>query len=287
MASRARPWLLLALALLSGVVAAYLALHYLRDRSTTVLKTSGNTQVVLAARDLPVGSIVTARDVHAVDWPGNVVPPGFITKEGDVVGRGLITPVRLNEPYLETKLAPKGAGGGLPMLINDGRRALTLRVDDVSGVAGFVIPGTRVDMLLTMTDHTPTNEPTTRIIMQNVEALASAQSIQTDAEGKPRPVPTLTLLVTPAQAETLTLASQQGNLRMALRNTLDTAEVLTPGARAGTLMKAEPLVAVRGKRVVRVKPSEISHQTIVEGFRGGERTISRFNTPAALQPDTR
>ena len=111
-----------------------------------------------------------------------------------------------------------------------------MRVNEVSGVAGFVTPNTRVDVLLTMENENTAGEPATRIIMQDVRALAAGQSIQPDKEGKPQPVPVVTFLVTPEQAETLALASQQGSIQLALRNQLDTMEVRTSGTRQSALM---------------------------------------------------
>jgi pilus assembly protein CpaB len=279
MAARSRTWLLLALALASGGLAAYLALRYLREQARPLLNqqpTAG--QAVLASREIPLGAVVTDRDVRTVAWPGDALPPGFIGKPEDVIGRGVITPVRVNEPFLESKLAPKGAGGGLSTIIEDGMRALSVRVDEVIAVAGFVIPGSRVDVLLSMDTEGPPKEPTTRAILQNIEALASGQIIQRDPEGKPIPVSVVTVLVTPAQAETLALASQQGRIQMTLRSALDTAEIQTTGARKSTLMTGEkrPVGPTRRAIVRRQAPT----QTIVEGFEGGQKSIRTFANPS-------
>ncbi|MDQ3137237.1 MAG: Flp pilus assembly protein CpaB [Gemmatimonadota bacterium] len=279
---RSRPWLLLLLALASGGLAAYLALRYLRQQATPLLAAeSSKRQVVLAVRDLPVGALLSENDVRTVDWPGDALPPGYMSSVAEVANRGVITPVRLNEPILDSKLAPKGAGGGLPMIIGDGMRALSVRVDEVIGVAGFVIPGTRVDVLLTMDDPQTTNEPTTRAILQNIPALAAGQSIQTDQEGKPKSVPVITVLVTPEQAETLALASQQGRIQMALRNTLDTTRITTTGARKSTLFSGRR-VPPRPRRSAGASPATVApppSNTIIEGFRGGERTLTKFSRP--------
>jgi pilus assembly protein CpaB len=280
MAARSRTWLLLALALASGGLAAYLALRYLREQARPLLsqqKTSGKS--VLASREIPIGTVVTERDVRVVDWPGDALPPGFISKPEDVIGRGVITPIRPNEPFLESKLAPKGAGGGLSTIIEDGMRALSVRVDEVIAVAGFVVPGTRVDVLLSMPDET-TKEPVTRAILQNIEALASGQIIQRDPEGKPMPVSVVTVLVTPAQAETLALASQQGRIQMTLRSALDTTEITTTGARKSTLMTGEKRPVGPTRRAVVRAQQEAPRQTIVEGFEGGQKSIRTFANPS-------
>ena len=284
MAARSRTWLLLALALASGGLAAFLALRYLREQARPLLNQRTSVgQAVLASREIPIGTVVTDRDVRMVDWPGEALPPGFIGRPEDVIGRGVITPVRPNEPFLESKLAPKGAGGGLATIIEEGMRGLSVRVDEVIGVAGFVVPGTRVDVLLSMSEET-TKEPVTRAILQNIEALASGQIIQRDPEGKPMPVSVVTVLVTPAQAETLALASQQGRIQMTLRSALDTVEIQTTGARKSTLLSGErrPTGPTRRAVVRRSTPPT----TIVEGFEGGQKSIRTFANPGGQAPSS-
>jgi pilus assembly protein CpaB len=194
----------------------------------------------------------------------------------------LIVPVQENEPILDAKLAAKGVGGGLPVIIDQGMRAVSVAVDQVVGVAGFVTPSTRVDVLLTLNDIQGTKEPATRVIMQNVKTLAAGQSIQQDKDGKPQTVPVITLLVTPEQAETLALASSQGRIQLALRNMLDTMHIETRGTRVGALMGG-PIGRVAPVAVVRRKPAapqELSvpepTQTVIEVYRGGARTLQKF-----------
>lgn len=285
MASRARPWLLLAFALITGGAAAWLALGYLRDQSTPLRAPSAG-QAVVAAKDLPVGALVTERDIRMISWPGEAVPPGLLGRPEDVIGRGLVTTIRTNEPFLESKLAPKGAGGGLTNLITEGMRALAIRVDEVVGISGFVIPGTRVDVLLTMARAPGSKETMTRILMQNVPTIAAGQTIQRDAEGKPIQVPVITVLVTPEQAETLVLAGKEGRIQMALRNTLDTMTIVTAGALDATLMNGPNATRVSGGRRIVVRQSR-TQSTVVEGFRGGEKTLSRFSQPVAPSQDNR
>ncbi len=183
-----RPWLLLLLALTSGGAAAYLALRYLRQQATPLMASEPHRgEVALAMRDLPVGHVLAKEDIKVVNWPGEAMPEGFISSNEAALGRGVITPLRMNEPLLETKLASKDAGGGLPLAVNEGLRALSVRVDEVISVAGFVVPGTRVDVLLTM-DGPERAEPTTKVILQNVQALAAGQSVEKDKDGKPQTV---------------------------------------------------------------------------------------------------
>jgi pilus assembly protein CpaB len=280
MARRSRPFILLALAVLSGGAAAYLAMQYIRQQATPLMAaTPKNAQVVVAAHAMPLGSILGERDVKTVEWAGGALPPGFIGSVPEALGRGLITPVQENEPLLEAKLAQKGAGGGLPVIIDPGMRALSVAVDQVVGVAGFVTPSTRVDVLLTMNDA-GSKEPATRVIMQNVRALAAGQSIQQDKEGKAQSVPVITLLVTPEQAETLALAAGQGRIQMALRNSLDTLHIETRGTRVSALMGG-PIGRVPVATPRRVAaPRELSvpepSSTVIEVYRGGVRTLQKF-----------
>jgi pilus assembly protein CpaB len=281
MARRSRPFILLALALVSGGAAAYLAMQYIRQQATPLMAaTPKNAQVVVAAHAMPLGSVLGERDVKTVEWAGGALPPGFIGSVPEAVGRGLITPVQENEPVLEAKLAQKGAGGGLPVIIDPGMRALSVAVDQVVGVAGFVTPSTRVDLLLTMTDAAGSKEPATRVFMQNVKALAAGQSIQQDKEGKAQSVPVITLLVTPEQAETLALAAGQGRIQMALRNSLDTLHIETRGTRVSALMGGPigrvPVATVRRAAPVRELSVPEPSSTVIEVYRGGVRTLQKF-----------
>ena len=277
MARRTRPWLMLAAALASGGLAALLAMRYLQQKATPLAAQPIRSNMVVAARTLPVGTIVSDQHVKTIEWTGGALPLGYIGSPQEVVGRGLMSDFQENEPILESKLAPKGAGGGLPIIINEGMRGLTMRVNEVSGVAGFVTPNTRVDVLLTMEDKSNAGEPSTRIIMQDMRVLAAGQSIQPDKEGKPQPVPVVTFLVSPQQAETLALASQQGSIQLALRNQLDTMEVKTSGTRRSALMRgpAGPPVRRAAARGPAPAPQPAAAQ-VVEVYRGGVRTLMRF-----------
>lgn len=205
------------------------------------------------------------------------MPAGFFTSPTEVVGRGLLTPVQENEPILLSKLAAQGTGGGLPVIIDEGMRAITIGVDQVVGVAGFVLPSTRVDVLLTLQTGENLKEPATKLLMQNVRTLAAGQSIQQDREGKPRQVSVVTFLVTPEQAETLALASQQGRIQLTLRNMLDTAQVSTNGTRVSALMGPVPTRRTPTRRAAAVRTATPEPTpTTVEVFRGGQRTLMKF-----------
>ncbi len=279
MARKARPWLMLALALLSGATAAYLAMQYIRQQATPLMAAPPrHAQVVVAAHPMPLGTVIGERDLKTIEWSGGTPPAGFIGDPRAAVGRGLIVGVQENEPILEGKLAAVGAGGGLPVIIDPGMRAVSVAVDQVVGVAGFVLPGTRVDVLLTMNDAQGTKEAATRVVMQNVKTLAAGQSIQQDKEGKAQAVPVITLLVSPEQAETLALAANQGRIQLALRNTLDTVRIETTGTRVSALMGGpigKPPSGSRRAAAVRASTPQPS-ETIIEVFKGGVRTLQKF-----------
>jgi len=278
MARRTRPFLLLLLALISGGLAAGVALKYLREQATPLMATEpARAKVVVATRPLRLGALVGEQDVKTVDWSGGSLPTGFIATPADVIGRGLIVQVQENEPILSSKLAAVGMGGGLPVIIDEGMRAITVAVDAVVGVSGFVLPSTRVDVLLTLNSSENLKEPATKLLMQNVRTLAAGQSIQQDKEGKPQEVPVVTFLVSPEQAETLALASQQGRIQLTLRNTLDTNQVTTSGTRVSALMGTPPPRRSSGRRPSAVRASEpLPSPTTVEVYRGGQRTLMEF-----------
>lgn len=268
----------LLLALATGGLAGYMALEYLQQRATPLIAAEPRrNRLVVAARDLEVGSIVSASDVRLVDWPGDALPPGYASSPSEVLGRGVITAIRVNEPLLGSKLADKEAGGGLSIVIPEGMRAMSVRVDDVTAVAGFVGPGKRVDVLVTV-DGRGNESSFTRVVLQNISVLAAGQQVQ-DLNGRPQTVSVMTLLVTPEQAEVLALASVEGRIQLALRNTLDTSEITTPGARIAQLLgrgtpqtPAPRPVTVRPPR----PPAPEPEPNVVEVYKGGSKTLITF-----------
>jgi pilus assembly protein CpaB len=269
-----RFWLMLLGAGASGLLAGYVALVYVSEEPAPLEAATPSRTIMVASRNLPAGSIVRREDVETVAWPGSAVPEGFTMQAGDVVGRGLIMEVRRNEPLLDWKLADKEAGGGLPITIPEGMRAVSVEVDEVVGVAGFVLPGTRVDVLATVMPGTDRRQTTTRIILQNVRALAADQRYQQDIEGEPEYVTVVTLLVTPPQAEELTLAATEGRIQLALRNTLDSNEVPTAGRRITSLIAgggAAPSAATSSGTAQQAAP-----ERVIESYEGGSRTLLKF-----------
>ena len=187
-------------------------------------------QLVLATHDIEMGSILKEEDVKLENW-SSTVPPGAVLKIQDLVGRGVNTKIFAKEPIIESRLSAKGAGGGLASMIPPGMRAVALPVNDVVGVAGFVVAGMRVDVLISGT--TPKGDssmgPITKTMLQNLEVLSAGQEFKKDAEGKPVAVPVVNLLVTPEQAEQLSLASKQTTIQLDLRNPLDHDVAKTTG----------------------------------------------------------
>ena len=271
----ARVWITISGGLASGLLAGYLALAYVSEEPTPLQASEPEgTQIVVAGRDMSSGTIVTREDLEIVDWPSGNLPDGFVSQPGEVVGRGVITNVHRNEPLLSTKLASKEAGGGLPITIPSGLRAISVEVDEVIGVAGFVLPGTRVDVLATIMPGTNRSEITTRIILQNVPVLTADQSYQTDPAGDPVLVTVVTLMVKPDEAEILTLASTEGKIQLALRNTLDVDSVSTKGMRINGLVQGAPTRAPSTRAAAPAQPPD---DTVVETYKGGSRTLVKFN----------
>ena len=197
---------------------------------------AASTRVVLATRDLEPGTVLKDQDIQLADWSGPV-PTGASTRPQDLVGRGVMTPIIAKEPVLESRLAAKGAGGGLASMIPPGMRAVAIHVSDVSSVAGFVVPGMRVDVLISGTAPGVDNHlgTVTKTLLQNMEVLSAGQDFKKDAEGKPVSVPVINLLATPEQSEQLSLAASSTNIQLVLRNPLDHNTAKTPGTALGRL----------------------------------------------------
>ena len=262
-----RLFIVMALALLSGLAAAWLALNYLRQPENPIRTVEPTaTEVVVAARDLSLGTVLTAEDVKLASWPGGLLPEGYSSSVEEVLGRGVITNVVLNEPLISSKIAVKEAGGGLPIVIPEGYRGVSVRVDDVISIAGFVVPGTRVDVMVTLDQG---ENPVTKVILQNISVLTSGQVIEQTVNGEPILVTVITMLVTPEQAEELVLAATRGRIQLALRNTLDIDSITTEGARLNGLVPSQRQV-VRSSAPRRATPPPSTPTRQIEVWRGNE-----------------
>jgi pilus assembly protein CpaB len=248
-----------------------------------------SVEAVVAARPIPIGTIVTKDHVKLVPWPARNPVPGAFKKVDDVLNRGAIVEVNENEPLTESKLAPLGSGGGLPPTITEGMRAISVKTNEVVGVAGFVVPGTRVDVLVVLGKNNNANgEPISRAVVSNVQVLTAGTRFDQEnakAEGKPIPSTVVTLLVTPDDAERISLAANEGQIMLTLRNPLDVTPTATNGQRmAGLLGAPAPPVTVKnveGRRIVKrpppppvtvPAPAPAPKIYTVEAIRGAKRT---------------
>jgi pilus assembly protein CpaB len=268
------------LALGVGALVSYMVYTTLRRTVATVKQ--ANTQVVVAAIDLQVGARLEDKDLREVRLPGADLPQGYYQNKADVLGRGVVVPIAKGEFILPSKLAAENAGAGLPSLIPPGMRAVSVRVNEVVSVAGFVIPGTRVDVLLTGNPR-GTDEPLTTTVLENVEVLAAGQKLQRSSQGEPQSVPVITLLVSPEDAQKLTMASNEGRIQLALRNPLDTSEenlaVLRDSSLyrvAGPARDPQPTRS-RVRRVAAApKAAPAPSMYVVEMIKGDKRDVSKF-----------
>jgi pilus assembly protein CpaB len=215
------------------------------------------TYVAVAAEDLPMGTMLTKEQVKLVGWPAASPIQGAFSTVDPLVGRGVIQPVKANEPLTESKLAAVGAGAGLPPSIPAGMRAVSVRVNEVIGVAGFTVPGTRVDVLVTLSKG---DQSVARAVVSNVQVLTAGTRYdqQQAKDGQPIPTSVVTLMVTPDDAERIALAQSTGSIMLVLRNPLDLVPTDTRGIRMAGLMGTPdppPVVkAVHGQPRVVVPP---------------------------------
>jgi pilus assembly protein CpaB len=213
-----------------ALVVAFLASSYVYrqlKRAESNVKPVGHVQLVVAATPLQVGQLLAATDLTLVDWPESMQPQGSFQHKEDCVNRAVVVPMVPNQVILDQQLAKRGEGGGLPVSIPAGMRAVSVGVDDVVAVAGFVTPGTIVDVLATGTVVEGNGESITRTILEHAKVLAVGQQLTTE-NGKPQSAPVVTLLVNPADGEKLTLAASTGKIHLALRNAVDAADVNPP-----------------------------------------------------------
>ena len=261
---------------------------YRQIQQASVVKPVAVTHIVVAAKPLALGTPLTAQDLSLVTWPAGTPLVGSFTRIQDCVGRSLITPVAQNEPILEGKLAPREAGVGLPAAIPVGMRAVSVRVDDVVGVSGFAMPGTMVDVLATGQPQGG-SDSLTRTIIQDVRVLAAGQTVEQDKQGKPHTVGVVTLLLTPEQADQLTMVSTDSRIHLALRNTIDTKVVKAEPVFKSPLLLggAAPLHLGGGggkprpRRVERAeKPAGPAPYTI-EVIRGNKKTDQTFSNQSS------
>ena len=281
----------LCFALIVASVTSFLVyrLILVRVQSQSQGKTVATSKLIVAKHDLQVGALIHDSDVDEVAW-GGPIPDDAVKDRAEIVGRGVIANVFQSEPILERRLAPRGAGAGLAATIPIGMRAVAMRVNEVVGLAGFVLPGMRVDVLIA--GNVPGSTSTLcRTVLQNIEVLSAGQKIDKSSDSKPESAQVVNLLVTPDQAEILNLASDS-RVQLVLRNPMDTKSQVTPGislaklygvsdaaaARLGSLPDPPPPGYSARPRLtpVAVKPPAVTTTTI-EIFHGAKRTQETFD----------
>jgi pilus assembly protein CpaB len=235
------------------------------------------TRVIVTTGDIKVGATLRDTDITSAEILGSA-PKGAILKREDALGRGVISDLYQGEPILDGRLAAVGSGGGLAATIPQGMRACAIKVDEVVGVAGFVTPGSHVDVLIDGVPPNPgANIEGTRVktLLQNIAVLSAGQDIQKSPDGKPNTVQVVNLLVTPEDAELLSLASNQTHIQLVLRNPLDTQLAKPPGSAMGHLFGDPTPVKVR--RAQSPAP-QAPRPFVVEVFNGSKRSEEKFGS---------
>lgn len=276
--NRSRLLMIGGLALALGLLVSYTV--YNRLRTSIGSNNEPGVEVAVAADDIPVGTKLEDRHVRMARFPQSLVPNGIFNKKDQLKGRGVVLPISKGEFILGNKLAAPNAGSGLPSMIPPGMRAVSVRVNDVVSVAGFVQPGSRVDVLATGNTASGGDRQTTTVL-ENVAVIAVGKNLERSASGESQVAPVITLLVSPDDAQRLTLASQEGRIQLSLRNPLDTraagigatrASSLYPGLAAPAQQQAKPKVRKSVPPVTVVAPSSYAVETI----RGSKRDETKF-----------
>lgn len=269
----------LAVAALVGLVASIFV--YRQVRRATAPRPVMTLQVVVAAAPLPLGARLQDQNLRTIAWPAeSPLPPGVFTRKADCLDRALVSSVVENEAILEAKLAPKEGGSGLSVTIPEGMRAVSVQVNEVIAVAGFVLPGSMVDVLVTGSTGGQGGNNITKTILEDIRVLAAGQQIEQDKEGKPHTVPVITLLVTPEDANKLTMGANEGKIQLALRNTIDTKKENPPPVLQATLFAGAPAPTRPTKQPRGAPPAPpVAAPYVVEVIKGGKTEKSTFTNP--------
>jgi len=290
-----RIFVIVSCALVVSVCASYLVYQAVGAR-VKAAKPTQTAEVVVATRDLAVGTLVHDADFKMAGWTGPL-PKGALLKRDVLLNRGVIAQIYEGEAVTENRLSPKGSGGGLAATIPPGMRACAVRVNEVVGVAGFVVPGMRVDVLITGVPPggNALDGAKVRTLLQNIQVLSAGTDFHKDQEGKPEQAQVVNLLVTPSQAEILSLASNETHIQLVLRNPMD-IEVSTPpgtilanlfgGARAPARLPVEPpqlVPAVIPAVAPRIAETAVPRPYVVEVSNGAVHTTAKFTRPSGEQ----
>jgi pilus assembly protein CpaB len=274
--NRSRLLMIGGLALALGLLVSYSV--YNRLKTMAGAGNESMVEVIVASGDIPVGTKLAERDVTVARFPQSSLPPSAYTKKSQVLGRGVILPLSKGEFILASKLAAENAGAGLPALIPTGMRAVSVRVNDVVSVAGFVQPGTRVDVLLTGNPGTNAERQTTTVL-ENVPVIAVGKSLERNSTGDAQVAPVITLLVSPDDGQRLALAGQEGRIQLALRNPLDSRKGEPGVTRESSLYPAAAAAAQPKPKIRKVAAPMIpAAPTVytVETIRGNKKEETKF-----------
>jgi pilus assembly protein CpaB len=290
----------LAVALLAATVASFVVYRALAAGAGSAQQPQ-TIDTIVAAQSIPAGTMITRAHIKLVAWPAGSRLEGSLGDPRDVLDRGAIVAIAANEPITDAKLAAVGAGAGLPPTIPPGMRAISVRVNEVVGVAGFVVPGTRVDVLVTFESRTQGSDSLARVVVSNAQVLTAGTRFDQEKarqDGKPIPTSVVTLLVSPEDAERIALAAAEGRITLTLRNPLDNAPTASTGIRAGGLMSGTsgalvppPAPAPRPSP----KPAPVAVAPVappppppapytVEAIRGAKRTTEPVKNEAEDRP---
>lgn len=246
--------------LVSGVFTVWL--FEKMNKHTAAAPPPAKSQYVAAAANMEAGQVIKAENLHLVDWPANVPLQGAFTTTQPLVGRMVLYPLAAGEPILERQMSAPGAGSGLTVKIPDGMRAIALRTDEIVGVAGFLLPGTHVDVLATLhLANLP--DPITSTVLQDAQVLAIGQKTEPDPDGKPTTATVVTILVSPQDAEKVDLASNQGTVHFVLRNGGDREDVKSAPVLLSQLSGILPPTAEKILRPGRPAPKPYTVETFM------------------------
>ncbi len=261
---------LLSALLLSGAITFFVS----RKLTAHSAPQTGLHQFVAANRALQAGDVLKPEDLTLVQWPASLTLAKPFTKVSDIVGRAVIFPLPASQPILEDYLAAPGSGIGLTTKIPEGMRATSVKSDEIVGVAGFLFPGSHVDVLVTFRpDGMPV--PATQIVLQDVEVLTVGQKLQPDPQGKPETVNVVTLLLTPEDSQKLVLASSQGSVQFVLRNGADHTKVQAVPVQIAQLSGAAPPLAMPASVTPR-RRLPMKQTDVVETILGDKRSTKSF-----------
>jgi pilus assembly protein CpaB len=288
-----RTVIVLAVAVVMAAVASFLVYRTVSRMPVQQVEVA-NYKVVVAAKPLGMGARLAETDLKLVSWPASSPVQGGHSDITAIVNRGLLSAVVENEPIVESKLAPIEAGAGLSPTIPSGMRAMSVRVNEVVGVAGFVIPGTKVDVLVTIKSGQRSQEPSTRTVASNIQVLTAGTRYDQDKakDGQPIPSTVVTLMVTPSDAERIALAQSEGEVMLALRNPMDTDMTQTAGAEVRDLfgMPRQPVAPERPAPSQSVRPRRTAPAPApappvfvpyqVESVKGGKRSVDELKEVA-------